>query len=195
MKQVNQFPFRFARKLFPGTKVVPFTPTDIWNLKKRTFRVVAYPSVKFPLWSGNRKISHGIIYGPSPTRRASASVGNHVSVFEKFRFGYNEDKPSPVSKKVRPARRTKFRQEFTMPPGVHVNWFPGHMAKSLRQLKKQFIPRSHMILEVRDCRVPLTSVNNQLEDIITGDCFLSADNDLIVFMPFLDRTRRSLTRI
>merc|ERR1719499_1730118 len=40
------------------------------------------------------------------------------------------------------------------------------MAKSLRLLKSKFLPRSHLILEVRDSRVPISSVNTKLEELI-----------------------------
>eukprot|EP00494_Astrolonche_serrata_P023453 UN23711 len=60
---------------------------------------------------------------------------------------------------------TKFRDEFQLPMS-NVNWFPGHMAKSLRQLKSKFLPRSHLIIEVRDSRVPLSSINFKLEELI-----------------------------
>lgn len=63
-------------------------------------------------------------------------------------------------------KKVKFREEFVAPPNTNVNWFPGHMAKSLKQLKNMFLPRSHIILEVRDSRVPLSSVNQKLEDLI-----------------------------
>jgi len=74
--------------------------------------------------------------------------------------------PQTKTLKPRPQRRSNFRDEFLLPQGVHVNWFPGHMAKSLRLLKSKFLPRSHLILEVRDSRVPISSVNTKLEELI-----------------------------
>lgn len=59
-----------------------------------------------------------------------------------------------------------FRTEYVQPSSARINWYPGHMAKSLRQLKDTFIPRSHIIVEVRDIRIPLSSDVPQLSSLI-----------------------------
>ncbi|ETO15366.1 hypothetical protein RFI_21999 [Reticulomyxa filosa] len=47
------------------------------------------------------------------------------------------------------------RQHFAFP--TQINWYPGHMSKAMRQLKEHFYPRTHIILEVRDARIPISS--------------------------------------
>lgn len=49
----------------------------------------------------------------------------------------------------------------------NINWFPGHMVKSLRGMKKIFLrDRIGCVLEIRDARIPLTSVNWKLEQLL-----------------------------
>eukprot|EP00761_Pharyngomonas_kirbyi_P010814 gb/GECH01010837.1/.p1 GENE.gb/GECH01010837.1/~~gb/GECH01010837.1/.p1 ORF type:complete len:126 (+),score=23.47 gb/GECH01010837.1/:1-378(+) len=43
---------------------------------------------------------------------------------------------------------------FELPPGFHVNWFPGHMAKARKEMNERMKPVD-CILEVRDARVLL----------------------------------------
>ena len=45
-----------------------------------------------------------------------------------------------------------------------INWFPGHMAKALRQVKQQ-IAKVDVVVEIRDARVPLSSGNPALVDM------------------------------
>ena len=47
----------------------------------------------------------------------------------------------------------------------NINWFPGHMAKAIRQVKEK-IKLVDLILEVRDARVALSSGNRFLDEII-----------------------------
>lgn len=44
---------------------------------------------------------------------------------------------------------------------VKYTWFPGHMAKALRDIESK-LKHVDLILEVRDARVPLSSVNDRL---------------------------------
>ncbi|KIY72704.1 hypothetical protein CYLTODRAFT_434646 [Cylindrobasidium torrendii FP15055 ss-10] len=46
---------------------------------------------------------------------------------------------------------------------VPPTWFPGHMNKFTRQLPS-LLPRTHIVLEVRDSRLPLTSINRSLQE-------------------------------
>ena len=46
--------------------------------------------------------------------------------------------------------------------GSTINWYPGHMAKALRQVKEK-MKGVDIILEVRDARVPITSGNAALD--------------------------------
>lgn len=48
-----------------------------------------------------------------------------------------------------------------------INWYPGHMAKALREVQNR-MKQVDLILEVRDARIPLTSGNANLQTII-GD--------------------------
>lgn len=46
-----------------------------------------------------------------------------------------------------------------------VNWFPGHMAKALRQMQQR-LTSADVVIEVRDARVPMSSYNSAFESII-----------------------------
>ena len=45
------------------------------------------------------------------------------------------------------------------------NWFPGHMAKAMKQVKDK-LKMVDIILELRDARIPLLSGNEDLKRII-----------------------------
>lgn len=46
-----------------------------------------------------------------------------------------------------------------------INWFPGHMAKGLRQISER-LNSVDLVVEVRDARIPLSSVNPNFEKVI-----------------------------
>lgn len=46
-----------------------------------------------------------------------------------------------------------------------INWFPGHMARAMRDIKKK-LSIADLVLEVRDARVPLQSGNNAMEEVL-----------------------------
>ena len=48
---------------------------------------------------------------------------------------------------------------------VGINWFPGHMAKAKREIKEK-IDLIDIVFEVIDARIPKSSKNNDIEDII-----------------------------
>jgi ribosome biogenesis GTPase A len=48
-----------------------------------------------------------------------------------------------------------------------INWFPGHMAKALREVRQK-VGRVDIVIEVRDARVPLASGNPSLNKVIQG---------------------------
>lgn len=48
---------------------------------------------------------------------------------------------------------------------ANINWFPGHMAKALREIKEQ-VKSIDIILELVDARAPLGSRNPQIQEII-----------------------------
>lgn len=53
----------------------------------------------------------------------------------------------------------------SVPNLAKTNWFPGHMAKTLRQLETQ-LPSVDAIIEVRDARIPLSATNYQFDSIV-----------------------------
>lgn len=48
---------------------------------------------------------------------------------------------------------------------VPPSWFPGHMNRFTKQLPSM-LSRTHVVIEVRDARLPLTSINRKLQ----GEC-------------------------
>ncbi|HOA34575.1 MAG TPA: YlqF/YawG GTPase family protein, partial [Clostridiales bacterium] len=46
-----------------------------------------------------------------------------------------------------------------------VQWFPGHMAKTLRQLK-ELMPKVDIVIEITDARIPESSRNPELPSLI-----------------------------
>ncbi len=63
-----------------------------------------------------------------------------------------------------PCMKSKSRQN-SIPPATgqpqRINWFPGHMAKALREAEQK-LKNADLILEVRDARAPLASTNAEL---------------------------------
>lgn len=59
--------------------------------------------------------------------------------------------------------------------GVKLNWFPGHMATSLKQIRSRIQNEIDLIIEVRDARIPLSSANS---DMIIGE---AKKEKLVVF--------------
>ncbi|GAB2267041.1 Short integuments 2, mitochondrial [Dionaea muscipula] len=51
--------------------------------------------------------------------------------------------------------------------GAVVNWFPGHMAAAMRAIRAR-LKLADLVLEVRDSRIPLSSVNNDLQPLLAG---------------------------
>ena len=48
-----------------------------------------------------------------------------------------------------------------------IHWFPGHMAKTIKQLKQQ-LSQVDIIIELLDARIPLSSRNPIIDDFITS---------------------------
>ncbi|KAF9564967.1 hypothetical protein BGW38_008914, partial [Lunasporangiospora selenospora] len=46
-----------------------------------------------------------------------------------------------------------------------INWFPGHMAKGLRLISEK-LKAVQVVIEVRDARIPLSSINHKFEPIV-----------------------------
>lgn len=55
----------------------------------------------------------------------------------------------------------KFRSTFTIDTKVKVNWFPGHMNRIYNDLPN-YMNKIDVLLEVRDCRNPISSGNPEL---------------------------------
>ena len=47
----------------------------------------------------------------------------------------------------------------------NINWFPGHMLKAKKELAKQ-LKRVDEVLEMRDARIPVSSVNHDFEELL-----------------------------
>ncbi|XP_031475263.1 short integuments 2, mitochondrial [Nymphaea colorata] len=50
--------------------------------------------------------------------------------------------------------------------GAPINWFPGHMAAATRAILKR-LKLADLVIEVRDARIPLSSVNEDLQHVIS----------------------------
>ena len=59
-----------------------------------------------------------------------------------------------------------FRTKFGMLNNPKVNWFPGHMARIYSELPEH-MKKIDILLEVRDCRMPITSGNPELLKYMT----------------------------
>ena len=54
---------------------------------------------------------------------------------------------------------------------TNINWFPGHMAKALNEIKAS-LKLCDVIIEIGDARAPISSFNPLLEDIISNKIYL-----------------------
>lgn len=50
---------------------------------------------------------------------------------------------------------------------MNIHWYPGHMAKA-RKLIQENLKLVDMVLEIRDARIPLSSANPDLEELMVG---------------------------
>lgn len=53
-------------------------------------------------------------------------------------------------------------------PSTAPSWFIGHMQRGLRRMKEQ-LSSVDLVLEVRDARLPLTSINPAFEELFGSD--------------------------
>ncbi|CAO3611639.1 unnamed protein product [Mucor hiemalis] len=60
---------------------------------------------------------------------------------------------------------SRFVPRFTFPYDRIINWFPGHMAKGLRLISER-LNSVDIVVEVRDARIPLSSVNPNFEKVV-----------------------------
>ena len=47
----------------------------------------------------------------------------------------------------------------------HINWFPGHMAKAIREMKEK-MKLVDLVIELRDARIPMSSANPVVDEIV-----------------------------
>eukprot|EP01083_Nonionella_stella_P162692 534314_1 len=57
-----------------------------------------------------------------------------------------------------------FRSEFLYP--TQINWYPGHMDKTIKQLKQQFLPNTNLVIEIRDARIPASSEHPHFDTLL-----------------------------
>ena len=62
-------------------------------------------------------------------------------------------------------KNKKMNEDTKSLPSTGINWFPGHMAKAKREIKEK-IDLIDIVFEVIDARIPKSSKNNDIEDII-----------------------------
>lgn len=48
---------------------------------------------------------------------------------------------------------------------ININWFPGHMTRAKREMAAN-LQKVDMVIEIRDCRIPLSSANPMLDEIV-----------------------------
>ena len=61
--------------------------------------------------------------------------------------------------------KVPLRQAFDHFP-TRIDWFPGHMRKAMRLLEKHHLKKIDVFIEVRDSRIPKTSENPELLEIL-----------------------------
>eukprot|EP00095_Tigriopus_kingsejongensis_P010448 maker-scaffold918_size81203-snap-gene-0.19 protein:Tk10448 transcript:maker-scaffold918_size81203-snap-gene-0.19-mRNA-1 annotation:"mitochondrial gtpase 1" len=61
----------------------------------------------------------------------------------------------------------QFRAKYDFPIAARHNWFPGHMARGMRQMQT-VLKRTDVVIEVHDARIPLTGRNLNFKQRITG---------------------------
>ncbi len=69
----------------------------------------------------------------------------------------------------------KRENDKSAPGKALYNWYPGHMAKALREVKKR-LTLVDIVLEIRDARVPLASGNKALDAEVGNKCKLIVFN-------------------
>ena len=62
---------------------------------------------------------------------------------------------------------SKMRSTFDF-SAIKLNWFPGHMATSARQIRGRISRDVDLIVEVRDARIPLSSRNSYLLEAVAS---------------------------
>ena len=72
-------------------------------------------------------------------------------------------------------------------PSVGINWYPGHMAKTKREIKEK-IDLIDIVFEVVDARIPYSSKNKEIEEmtegVTAGKIYVTAFLDFKTFKKF-----------
>lgn len=50
---------------------------------------------------------------------------------------------------------------------MHINWFPGHMAKARRMIE-EYIKKVDVVIELLDARIPQSSRNPMIKELINN---------------------------
>ena len=68
----------------------------------------------------------------------------------------------------REMRKNKKMEENTKSlPSTSINWYPGHMAKTKREIKEK-LDLIDMVFEVVDSRIPYSSKNKDIDELVKG---------------------------
>ena len=68
-------------------------------------------------------------------------------------------------RKVRAENKKNNNQENSSKVGI--NWFPGHMAKTMKQIE-QDLKLVDIVIEILDARIPLSSQNPNVQKLIAN---------------------------
>ena len=68
-------------------------------------------------------------------------------------------------RKMRQEKKNNNQEEKLTKVGI--NWYPGHMAKTKREIKEQ-IDLIDIVFEVVDARIPYSSKNKEIEEMTKG---------------------------
>ena len=77
------------------------------------------------------------------------------------------DKIVDMHQKREMRKNKKMNEDTKSFPSTSINWFPGHMAKTKRELKER-INLIDIIYEVLDARMPISSKMKDMDDILNG---------------------------
>ena len=62
-------------------------------------------------------------------------------------------------------KNKKMNEDTKSLPSTSINWFPGHMAKTRRQIT-EYLKLVDVIVEILDARIPISSQNPEIQEII-----------------------------
>ena len=62
-------------------------------------------------------------------------------------------------------KNKKMNEDTKSLPSTSINWFPGHMAKTRRQITED-LKLVDVIVEILDARIPISSQNPEIQEII-----------------------------